>query len=161
MVITAGTGMCEYLWQSAEEAFSTMVMKTIEKAGEKFDMSGKSLTVGTITFSGSVEGMLSLCLPNESANSLACSMMMADNPDDLSDEEVDDAVGEITNLVIGGFKTRIQDSEQIDISIPTITRGDNLVPTGPKDMQKLVVRANTVESTEQIALILCYRTVSD
>ena len=50
-----------------------------------------------------------------------------DSPDELSDEDVIDAIGEVANLMMGAVKRRIQDDvPNISISIPSVVRGRGL-----------------------------------
>ena len=83
--------------------------------------------LGQITFTGSVEGCLCICCGLTCAQTIAANMLCMDSPDELNDEDIVDAIGEIANMVMGSVKTRIQDQvKDISISIPSVVRGREL-----------------------------------
>ncbi len=117
------------LWESAEEAFSTMVNLPISRQ----DHSQTANLVGSITFTGPVKGVIYVeCQPG-TGETVARSMLMMEESDPLEISAVRDAVGEVTNLIAGGFKARIMNTLGIiDISVPTVISGKAILPSpGP------------------------------
>jgi CheY-specific phosphatase CheX len=88
--------------------------------------------------------------------------MLAMEPDaELGEEEITDAIGEVTNMIMGSLKSRIANvANSIDVSIPTVTRGielHNSLGDGANTVSKKVDIAN-----EYIAeLSLSYRDSSE
>ncbi len=114
------------LWESAEEAFSTMVNLPIIRS-EHTDTANM---VGSISFTGPVKGVIYVeCAPG-AGEKIARSMLMMEESDPLEVSAVKDAIGEVTNLVAGGFKARIMETlGTIDISVPTVISGKAVFPS--------------------------------
>ena len=119
--MTTALALKETLLDSAKEVFESMVFMALNEVdGEMADASEVTL-LGTITFTGSLEGCLSVCCSQRCAQTIAANMLCMDSPDELSDEDVIDAVGEIANMVMGSVKTRLQDHvANLTISIPSV-----------------------------------------
>jgi len=62
---------------------------------------------------------------------LACALMGMDDLDDIADEDVQDALGEVANLVAGNFKARV-DRFDIDarLGTPVVVHGDVIALSG-------------------------------
>lgn len=81
--------------------------------------------VGTVSFAGNVSGSCHVHLPRVFAFSMAGAMMDMD-PDELESEEVEDAVGEICNMIGGTLKSQLVDGGlACALSIPSITAGSD------------------------------------
>ncbi len=78
---------------------------------------------GIIAFSGPMEGMLTLHLNKKLAAQMT-SLLLGFEVDESS-PDVSDAVGEITNILAGNFKTELGQltGKSIEISIPSVIRG--------------------------------------
>ncbi len=124
------TGVESILWDSAAESFETMIMAPIEEIGEDaygVDL-GASYT-GSITFMGGLKGVIVVQRDKDSAELITKGMLMMEADEEVDASEVKDAVGEVANLVLGGFKSRIGDGYgEIDISIPTVIEGQEVRP---------------------------------
>ncbi len=125
MVITSS--LKGVLLDSAKEVFESMVFMPLEEIeGQRSDPEGVTL-LGTITFSGNLEGGLSVCCDMTSARAIAAGMLCMESPDELADEDLVDAMGEIANMVMGAVKTHLQDDYQsILISVPSVVQGREL-----------------------------------
>ncbi len=84
-----------------------------------------------ISFSGAIEGSVTLCLASNVAGDLVNRMM--GSPIDQSSEEFADAVGEIANMVAGGAKSNINEPG-VSISVPTVVTGKGHLVHTPKDL---------------------------
>ncbi len=120
----------EALWQSAKESFETMIMLPIERSEnvEQEIETSKSI-VSSIAYTGSIKGAVTIICDSQSADKVARSMLMMTPEDELATEDIHDAIGEVTNLVIGGLKSRIAESVgQVEVSIPVVMEGKEVVP---------------------------------
>jgi CheY-specific phosphatase CheX len=147
----------ECLWESAKESFATMIMMPIERA-EDFDaeFDGVQTVVGSITFSDALQGAVIIKCCSESAENIAKNMLMMEPDEAIEASEVQDAFGEVVNLVIGGFKSRIAESVgSIDISIPMVIEGKEMIPATGADGHKAVVFAKGAEC--KLKLIVVYK----
>ncbi len=108
-----------------EDLFKTMVFLPLEAqpahpidAGkERFDFTG------TIGLSGESPGAVGVRFPKALASKVASSMLGSPIPEDSI--EVQQTVGELTNMIAGGMKNALDPSGiRFDISIPTVIAGD-------------------------------------
>ena len=112
---------------STKEVFETMVFMDLNEVEEELPGSSEVTLLGQITFTGNIEGCLSICCGLACAQTIAANMLCMESPDELSDEDTVDAIGEVANMVMGSVKTRIQDQAQnISISIPSVVQGREL-----------------------------------
>lgn len=136
----------ECLWESAKESFATMIMMPIEKA-EDFDaeFDGVQTLVGSITFSDALQGAVIIKCGIASAECIAKNMLMMEPDEAIEASEVQDAFGEVVNLVIGGFKSRIAESVgKIDISVPMVIEGKEMIPVTGANGHKASVFATGI-----------------
>lgn len=146
----------DVLLDGAKEVFEAMVFMTLEEVeGRQPDPAGVTL-LGTITFAGSLEGCLGVCCDMDGAKAIAASMLCMDSPDELSDEDLVDAMGEIANMVMGAVKTRIQDDVDIMISIPAVVQGRELRSRANDGMVQ-VVTTTRVGEEHFVEFSLLYR----
>ena len=84
--------------------------------------------------------------------------MLAMSPDDqISDDEIKDALGEIANMVMGTVKTAIQsDLQHLQVSIPVVVTGMDLQNSLGEGTQKISVTVTTSDNYI-IELTLLYR----
>lgn len=143
------------IWESTKETFETMISLPVEMTEETVEESDPdSSVVCTITFTGPLLGVFALRCSMECAEQMAKTMLMAEPDQNIEQAEVFDALGEITNMVIGGVKTRIRDAAgELNIFIPTTIIGRQIQPA----MGKLATRAELVTRVDgkimQLALI--------
>jgi CheY-specific phosphatase CheX len=91
------------------------------------------------------------------ARAIGAGMLCIDSPDQMADEELADAMGEIANMVMGAVKTRIQDDYQsILISVPSVVQGREL-RRRPNDGMVQIVASTRVGGLHQVEFSLTYR----
>ncbi|MGK0203373.1 MAG: chemotaxis protein CheX [Planctomycetota bacterium] len=110
------------------DVFQTMMNLRLE-AGEvsieKAQMR-QAEVIGSIGVAGFLTGSISVFLPRSIAAKAVASMLMME-PDELSDGDLVDAIGEVTNMVGGGIKTELfQKAPLFDIAVPCVYMGDDL-----------------------------------
>ncbi len=134
------------LLEGAKEVFETMVFMDLEESsGTDLEIDGDALQ-GSITFSNAIEGCLTIRCGMPCAKVVAANMLGLDPSDEIADEEVCDAIGEITNMVMGSIKSRaVAEAGELQVSIPTVVRGRNLANSLGESANRIVVRANTEE----------------
>lgn len=115
------------LLDSAREVFETMVFMALEDSCDDTTSLGETSLLGTITFKGSIEGCLGVYCDHACAQTIAANMLGMMSPDEVSENDVSDAMGEIANMVMGAVKARIQnDVGSIEVSIPSVVQGREL-----------------------------------
>jgi len=117
----------DVLLDSAKEIFESMIFMTVAEVEDATPDDAEAMLLATITFTGSLEGGLTICCPLITAQAVAASMLCMDSPDELGDEDTIDAIGEVANLLMGAVKTRLQDDiPGLSISIPSVVQGRQL-----------------------------------
>lgn len=115
------------LLSGAKEIFETMIFVNLEESCKTEDIIEGDALLGSITFKGGIEGCLAICCSLPCAKTIATNMLAMDPSEELSKEEISDAIGEVTNMVMGGVKSRILDAVgNLEVSIPMVTSGRGL-----------------------------------
>ncbi len=125
----------EIMWESVNETFETMISLPLEKlAQQNEDPESSTSLVASITFTGPWQGAFFMRCSAEGAEQIAKAMLMIEGDEPLAEAEICDAFGELVNMILGGLKSRIHDSVgEIDISIPSVTKGRLMRPLLGKD----------------------------
>ncbi len=141
------------LLDGAREVFETMMFMTVEVCDEQDQkVSGKTL-LGSITFKGKVEGVLTIFCDTNCARTIADNMLGLDPEDEISEEEIMDAVGEVANMVMGTVKSRMMDSVgDLQVSIPSVIQGSQLESRLGDNTEKVTLKVNLDESVAMLGL---------
>ncbi len=121
-----GKVIIENLAQATAEVFETMVFRSLETGNpiEGEALRPGSNVVGTIGFAGSSSGLVAFYSTLATAREIT-GAMLGMSPDEVNGE-IPDAIGEITNMVAGSFRTRMaQEGDAWAISVPTVTMGSD------------------------------------
>ncbi len=84
--------------------------------------------VGTVGFIGDVNGLIYVYLDLAFARLATCHLlgMTEAELEEAGDEVINDAIGELTNMTVGGFKNSLCDAGYpCKLTIPSILRGSN------------------------------------
>ena len=110
---------------------------------------GLSATVG---FGGKISGNISMHLSPESACAMAENMLGMEF--ETLDEIVADAMGEMVNMLAGGFKKYTCTHEELfKVSIPSIVYGADYCTHRPNNSEILLMGVKTGSSTYSVQLI--------
>jgi chemotaxis protein CheX len=122
------------LGEATIEVFETMVFRSVAPGvplvGDR-DLrppatacNGSGRVVGTVGFAGSQSGLVVFHSSLEAAREIAGAML--DLAADEAPGDVPDAIGELTNMIAGSFRTRVaRDGDAWAISMPTVTVGSD------------------------------------
>ncbi|MBK7722262.1 MAG: chemotaxis protein CheX [Austwickia sp.] len=109
--------------QIVTEVWTSMLGLEAERLESPGKIEGKAIA-GSVGVSGGMEAQISLEMSEEAAMKFA-GLMFGLEPDAVSDDDVADSVGELTNMVGGNIKSLIADSGML--SLPVVAQGR--VPT--------------------------------
>jgi len=120
--------------KAIEDVFRTMAQHSVvfvERAQtiESATPEGIPQIIGNVGFVGKVNGLVYLCMPEAFGRKLACAMLGMDISELMMSgtEALNDAIGEITNMTVGGFKNSLADvGFPCKLTVPTIVRGTGL-----------------------------------
>ena len=145
----------EYVRNSTTEVFSTMLGLEVEAEQERVDREEPSSSGGVLSFVGMAgrwAGTGVVCCSADFARRVCAALLLSEPPS--VNEDVLDAMGELTNMIIGNFKTMAEEHlGSLGLSIPTVIYGRNFVlrSAGHNDW---VVVPFTCDG-EQIAVRVC------
>lgn len=147
----------EMLLESAKEIFETMIFMDLAEITEPDKgIEGETL-LGSITFRGNFEGCFTICCSTSCAQSIARNMLGLDIDDELTDEDTCDAIGEVSNMVMGSVKKRMADTfGDLQVSIPTVVSGKELKNNLGEMARKISTMIN-IEDEYVAELSLLYR----
>ncbi len=117
--------MGELLRRAVLKTFHTMLSLELSSLSpaEMGPIEGEHL-FGEVQFSGKAAGLVDLRLPLKTAD-LVAARMLANAPGEVRLAEIEDAVGELTNMVVGNFKSNLCDAGlECRLSTPQITRAN-------------------------------------
>jgi chemotaxis protein CheX len=112
---------------SVEGVFDTMLSMeaSVSQADGSPGLSGERI-VGTVSFAGQVMGNISLQIGIPFARRVAAAMLGMEDTEIESQEEVNDVIGELSNMIGGDLKSRLCDAGlPCQLSIPSITSGSD------------------------------------
>lgn len=118
--------LVDTLTKSTEEVFETMVFRTLTSLLpiEGAALRPQSNVVGTVGFAGGASGLVAFYSTTDAARDIAGSMLGME-PEAVNGEMAD-AIGEITNMIAGSFRTKMARSgHSWAISVPTVTVGSD------------------------------------
>jgi chemotaxis protein CheX len=145
------------LLDSAREVFETMVFMAMEDSSDDTTSLGETTLLGSITFKGHLEGCLGVCCDEACARTIAANMLGMLSADEVGENDISDAMGEIANMVMGAVKARIQSSVgTIEVSIPSVVQGRELRNSLGDGSAQAKVRVN-IEEQYRAEFSLLYR----
>jgi len=108
---------------SAQEVFGLMLGERLDAAPEPAPENSLDVT-SMVGFAGSLCGLLTLRCSSKSAALMARKMLGTDGAGAKS--QMEDAVGEVCNMVAGNFKNKISGiGDGCKLSVPTVITGSN------------------------------------
>lgn len=126
--------------QGVKDVFSTMLM--VEVSSDEIVMDGtceiQSNLTGMIGLGGGLCGLLAVHCPGQAAMAITGTMLGMD-VDEL-DEDVEDAIGEIANMIAGNVKASCAGvGVNVELAIPTSILGDSFQVSGRGESMRVVV----------------------
>lgn len=126
--------------ESAKEIFSSMVMMEISVSGENMTQSVpliESIT-GVIGLAGTHKGVLAIHIPNKVAMAITSSFLGMDV--DEINEDVEDAVGELANMLGGNVKSILSENgRDINLSLPSTITGQQYDFQPTKEAERIII----------------------
>jgi chemotaxis protein CheX len=147
--------MLAQLIASTQEVFVTMVFRELSS---RTPIQGEALrpqsnVVGTVAFAGGRCGIVAFYSTTETARKIAGAMLGI--PAAQINGEMPDAIGEITNMIAGTFRTKMAASGQPwAISIPTVTIGSDFYTKYVSDVRRVLCPFTMDDGEVFVELIL-------
>ncbi len=122
-MVVQSTISLNVLLSAAQEVFETMVFMSIDPHEDPSPHIEGETFLGMITFDGDIEGCFGFCCDEVCAQAIAVDMLGLEPDQDLPAEDVNDAIGEIVNMLMGSVKAQEEALNKVKVSIPTVVRG--------------------------------------
>jgi len=130
----------ERLVESTKEIFSSMIMLEVDRCtddGAALNPLLKSIT-GMVGLAGSHKGIVAIHFPDEVAMAITSSFLGMEV--DQMNEDVQDAVGEVANMLAGDIKTILSDNgRDIQLSLPSTISGDQYIFQTKSETDRVLV----------------------
>lgn len=145
----------EKLVEATREVFETMVFRPLTTGVpiEGDALRPSSNVVGTVGFAGSQSGLVAFYSTLDAAREIAGAMLGLD-PSQVNGE-VPDAIGEVTNMIAGSFRTKMAaEGDAWAISVPTVTLGSDFYIKPMVTGQRVLIPFRMDEAEIFVELIL-------
>lgn len=122
------------------EIFTGMVMMEISQDGQPLDTLGpmKCSITGMVGLAGKHKGVLAVHIPDTLAFAITSSFLGLEV--DEMNEDVQDAIGEIANMLGGNVKTILSDKgRDIQLSLPSTISGDEYTFMSQNEVDQVII----------------------
>ena len=125
---------------ATRDVFKTMVFHEVDAAAPLMGEARRpnANVVGTVAFAGETSGLVVFYSGTEGAIRITAAMLGID-PGSVNGE-LPDAIGELTNMIAGSFRTRMAHlrGESWAIAVPTVTIGSDFYTKYVSDVQRVL-----------------------
>jgi chemotaxis protein CheX len=144
MTMVEQVTISDALFEGAKEVFETMIFMGLEEAADS-DLKVEGDTIlGSITFTGELEGCLGIYCDMACAKTITANMLGMNASEEISNEDICDAIGEVSNMVMGSVKSRLLETVGgLQVSIPTVVSGRDIENSlGNRATSKVIAKTN-------------------
>lgn len=159
MTTAIDTQFIDELVAATRDVFQTMVFHEVQMASP---IAGDALrpganVVGTVAFAGGTSGLVVFYTTIDNARRITASMLGIE-PETVNDE-MHDAIGELTNMIAGSFRTRMAavSGDTWAISVPTVTVGSDFYTKYVSDVQRVLCPFRMGDAEMFVELIVTRR----
>ena len=128
------------LTAATRDVFKTMVFQEVEGSSPIPGDARRpgANVVGQVAFAGKTSGLVVFYSTMDAARIITASMLGIDTKN--INGELPDAIGELTNMIAGSFRTRVAHAkgETWAISVPTVTIGSDFYTRYVSDVQRVL-----------------------
>jgi chemotaxis protein CheX len=138
--VNSFTEISDKLIESTIEIFTGMVMMDVSVAGAAMEKIGplKQSITGMVGLAGTHKGVLAVHFPKQIALDVTSSFLGMDVGE--INEDVQDAIGEIANMLGGNLKTILSDrGRDIQLSLPSTISGDEYAFSSQADAEQIIL----------------------
>lgn len=114
-----------FITEVTTDVFETILAISLESVEPPLDQTEfeNAMVVGSVSFAGKIRGVVHVQFGANFARTVTGAMLGMD-PGELGDDDIDDTIGEFSNMIGGGFNSKLNDSGfSCQLSVPTVLRG--------------------------------------
>jgi chemotaxis protein CheX len=146
----------DYVREATESVFTTMLDMEVQASPQRMDKQSPASSGGVLSFvgmAGAWAGTGVISCSTEFACRVCAALLMTEATS--VNEEVLDAMGELTNMIIGNFKNMVEeDLGPMGLSIPTVIYGRNFTSRSAGQQDWVVVPFTCGEEKLEIRICL-------
>lgn len=130
--------MVEHLVETTLDVFATMIARPLQSAPPTYNTAQPgAAVVATVGFTGSLKGLVVVRCSKAAGLEITAAMLGLE-PDAVV-ADVPDAMGEVANMVAGGFRTKMSSGDdRWEITMPVVTSGEQFTITYSTDTFRVV-----------------------
>jgi chemotaxis protein CheX len=148
--------LTEAVLGAAKEVFETMIFMDLEECSDSDRQIDGDALMGTITFKNNLEGCLGICCGESCAKAIATNMLGLESGDEVGQEDICDAIGEVANMVMGSVKTRLLEHvDDIQVSIPSVVKGRELINSMGDGANRISIKVSIEDEHIAELSLLC------
>jgi len=156
--VTKNQDLLRHVVTSTSEVFATMLDMKVALEGVSVTGDSTAMNAGllaTIGIAGPVSGSGSICLSKSFGCKIASRFLMSEYAD--VNDEVLDAIAELTNMIIGGVKTALEDKlGPMGLSIPTVIFGESYLARRPNVSERMILSFRCEDNPEErFTVLIC------
>jgi CheY-specific phosphatase CheX len=139
----------DYISRHLADVFDTMLSMKVATSPDGEIPVFKERVSGSVGFIGeTVTGSVYLHLPGAFASQATGAMLGMPPEEQASDSDIKDVVGEMTNMVAGGFKSWLCDAGLLcALTTPAVIRGSSFAITASQGVERIPLRFDCGESS--------------
>lgn len=108
------------------DVFATMLRLPVDRVPEEPHLNGAEYVAASVGFNGDLNGVVYSYCTNHFARNVTCNLLGLDENEIEDEAMVNDAMGEIANMIVGQIKSALCDrGVPCTLTIPSIVRGQN------------------------------------
>lgn len=111
---------------AVSDVFSTMLRMPVSRVPDEPHLNGAEYVAASVGFNGDMNGVVYSYCTNSFARNVTCNLLGLEDSEIEDDAMVNDAMGEIANMIVGQIKSALCDRGlPCVLTIPSIVRGQN------------------------------------
>jgi len=125
----ANLTFADYLREATLEVFETMAFLAVDPGPPREPTDGalRGELVCSLCFTGSASGVVLFSCPISLARSITANMLGIEEDEITQESEVGDAMGEVTNMIAGGIKSRwVAEGARMELTIPVVSMASSV-----------------------------------
>jgi len=159
MIVSAVEKLFTTMFSQESTLEETIQVQPVGSGGEnpRPMVSDKSVVAAAVGYIGSVNGVIYLYFEEEMAKRLTSQMLGMEMHEVEAEghETVNDALGEVTNMIVGTFKNKMCDKGfNCRLTIPSILRGNSFIIEHSAEINRTIFRFKVFDSMFAVDMLM-------
>ncbi len=143
----------EALVSGARDVFETMIYMEVEECSGNYDTVEEPAITSSIDFKGRYCGSLGVTCDIDTAKVIANNMLGTQGTDELKESQINDAMGEVANMVLGSVKAHLFEViGDVKVTIPRVFNSLSVDNNVGEDAELIETSINLDDSMATLTL---------